>query len=176
MSGIRVDRTVALQYHYIGDPDTDGSLRLLRSGNNFTVEERIDGSWVARDITGNSLAIFDPIVKDESDVVEPPFVLPELSIYGDEGSLFLIDVDVEEFSDYTLRLEMSNPTTSYKDEVVSFRMDIKVHVGQSIYLSSGSGISLIGLNQIFLPEDAVSSLLVDKPAGQENKYYIRQLV
>ena len=170
MSGIRVDRTVALQYHYIGDPDTNGSLRLLRSGNDFTVEERIDGSWEARDITGNSLAIFDPIVKDESDVDEAPVVLPALSIYADEGNLFFIDVDEVAFPDYRIVIG----STMYTDKVVSFRMDIKLNVGQSIAIQAGT-VELHGIDHIYLPEDEVSSLLVDKPAGQDN-HYIRQLV
>ena len=169
MSGVRADRTVALQYHYIGDPDTNGSLRLLRSGNDFTVEERIDGSWVARDITGNSLAIFDPIVKDESDVDEAPVVLPSLSIHADEGNLFFIDVDVEEFPDYNIWIG----SNLYTDKVVSFRMDIKLNVGQSIAIQTGT-VELRGIDHIYLPEDEVSSLLVDKPAGQDI-HYIRQL-
>ena len=176
MSGVRVDRTVALQYHYIGDPDTNGSLRLLRSGNDFTVEERIGGSWEARDITGNSLAIFDPVVKDESDVDEIGALFINLYSVSSPavGNLIHIDVDPTEWDDYTI-LIMHNSGIGVL-QVASLRLDLKVNAGQSVSFGTMVGAAqLEGLDHVHLPEDAVSSLLIDKPAGQ-SKYYIRQII
>ena len=174
MSGVRAARTVALQYHYIGDPDTDGSLRLLRSGNDFTVEERIDGSWVARDITGNSLVMFDPVIKDASDVDPAGDLHIYLSGSQDDGNLVHVDVNVVPWDYYTIVLNIGE---FGQQKVASLRLDIKVNDGQTI--AFGELIpeigEIVGLDHIYLPEDAVSSLLIDKPAGQDD-YYIRQLV
>ena len=44
----RQDDSVATVAFYIGDPDTDGSWRIIISGDNLNTEKREGGVWVVK--------------------------------------------------------------------------------------------------------------------------------